>query len=293
VDIPLCFALVAWFFWMHHAWSWSRRRGALALYRLERLASSGDHARIEFMADALQRHPHVPPRVRAIALRCRAWARLCLGKLKQALDDVHLSLEWNARDGRTYLVLAMICWESDPQRALEALEEARKRKELWRWKPVENAIRTYQALALTVLRRGPEALACFESSPLSSKAPFQRQQARALALCGRFQEALERLRKVGEPDEYLTLSAFLFRAEKPEEALFWANRSLDERLSLTGISLKGAALASLGRHREMDECMEQWRRIVTRPADFTLHPALTDFGRKHLMSVQSNGLSCN
>ncbi|MBN9416988.1 hypothetical protein ABS71_05045 [bacterium SCN 62-11] len=287
MDFPLCFAIVAWLFWCQHLYRWAHRKGFTVLHRLDQLAKQGQHARLEVLADRLQRHPQAHPNVRAAALRCRALARLCLGRPKEAQNDAYLALEWNPKAGRSYLVLAMTCWEREPQKALDALEQASKHRQRLGWKNIAQAISTFRGLALTCLHRGPEALACLDASPLSQRPPFQRYRARALALCGRYQEALTILRTLKEPDEYLTLSNFLICGQRPEESLFWVNRSLQERLSLEGLTLKGASLASLGRDREFDACMQQWLGVVTRPADFALRPAITQFGRRHLIAKPS------
>ena len=287
MDLPLCFAIVAWLFWCQHFYRWANRKGFTVLYRLELLARQGKHARLEVLADRLQRYSQVHPNVRAVALRCRALARLCLGKRKEAQDDAYMALEWNPTAGRSYLVLAMTCWDREPQKALEALELASKHRQFLGRKSMGHAISTFRGLALTCLNRGPEALAFLDASPLSKRPPFQRYRARALALCGRYQESLTILRNLGEPDEDLTLSNFLISGERPEESLFWVNRSLEEKLSLEGLTLKGASLARLGRDREFEDCVQQWFGVVSRPSDFALNPGLTEFGRQHLLSRDS------
>ncbi|MBX3171968.1 MAG: hypothetical protein KF760_31460 [Candidatus Eremiobacteraeota bacterium] len=272
---------VTYLFWVLHAYRWAGRVGLVGLYRLEQLVRLARHQELERAAQAIQGHPQAIAFSRAAALRCRAYARLCLGKLKEAEDDVYLSLEWNAREGRSYLLLAMVCWEREPQRALEALTRAWQLRKFWGWKPVARAIVMYRGLALTCLNRGPEALECFQKSALPALPHCQRYRARALALCGRFQEGLEILRNLSEPDEYLTLAAFLQGAERYEDSLFWANRSLQENFSLEALALKGHALFSLGREPEAEHCLQRWLEIETRPADFALTPSLTHFGREN------------
>lgn len=193
-----------------------------------------------------------------------------------------LALEWNPKDGRTYLGKAMVCWHSEPEEALRALAQARQYRELWNWTPVQRQISLFEGLALTRLGRGEEALKCFAAFPIPPKPALQKYKAQALALSGKYQESLELFAAAGEEDARLALAGFLLSVDRHEESLFWLNRTLSEQRAGVPLLLKASVLTHLGNEREAAQCLEEWQALILRPRDYVFYPELTEFGRSHL-----------
>ena len=152
------FLLVVGLFYLHHLIRWQIRRGSLALIKLRKLVHSRALPEVERLASILSQHPHCPPRTRGAALRCRAWGRICTGRLKEARDDVAQALEWNPRDGRAYLVGAMADWHAHPEAALHCLERAQQYREKVGQRDFDRTVSKFRGLALTRLGRGEEAV---------------------------------------------------------------------------------------------------------------------------------------
>jgi tetratricopeptide (TPR) repeat protein len=281
--------LIVGLFYLYHLIRWQMRRGDYALARLHKLVRSRSLREVERLASTLIQHPHCPPRSRAAALRCRAWSRICSGRLKEARDDAAQALEWNPRDGRAYLVKAMADWQAHPETALHSLDLAEQYRELRGRREFDRAVRKFRGLALSRLGRGPEAVAQLQGAILPEDRVTQRYLGHALALCGRYQEALQRLEAAGDKNPRFAMGVFLLTSGRAQESLFWLNRARDERPASVTLFFEAGALYQLGDERGGDRCMEEWMSILQRPADFNLYPELTEFGRTHLAGRNSAG----
>lgn len=285
--------LICGLFYLHHLVRWQMRRGHYALARLRKLVHLRSLDEIEVLASHLSHHPHCSSTLRATALRCRAWARICRGRLREARNDVAQALEWAPRDGKTYLLKAMVDWQSNPEDALRSLDRARQYRKFWGRRAFDRAIAKFRGLALVRLGRGEEALLQFAALPPNQDLAMQRQTAQALALAGRYQESLERFQAVGERDPRLALGRYLLDAKRPQESLFWLNRALNEQPTAMALFLKAEALFHAGDESQSIRCLDEWMAILMRPADYRLCPEMTEFGRLHLVGRPSTKVHCN
>ena len=261
--------LIAGCFYLHHLVRWQMRRGQYAFAKLQKLVHSRSYDQVEVVAGSLSRHPHCGASMRAAALRCRAWGRICRGLLKEARDDVAQALEWNPRDGRAYLVKAMADWNTHPAEALLSLDRAYQYRDRWGRRAFEQTISKFRGLALSRLGRAEEALVHFAASPGGLDRVMEKYAARALALSGRYQESIDRFRAAGEDNPRMALGLFLLSAGRPEESLFWLNRAVE--------------------HQPAHYYLSEDEARSERPADYRLQPELTEFGRRHLVGRKSAG----
>lgn len=285
--------LICGLFYLHHLVRWQMRRGHYALAKLNKLVQSQSLDEIEILAGHLSRHPHCSSTIRATALRCRAWSRICRGRLREARNDVAQALEWDPRDGRTYLVKAMVDWQTNPEDALRSLDRTRQYRPFWGRRAFDQAVAKFRGLALVQLGRGEEALLQFAALPSNQDLTMQRQTAQALALAGRYQESLMCFQTVGEKDPRLALGRYLLDAKRPQESLFWLNRTLSEQPTAMALFLKAEALFHSGDESESSRCLEEWMAILMRPADYPLYPEMTEFGRLHLSGRPATRVHCN
>ena len=282
--------LIVGLFYLYHLVRWQIRRGDYLLARLRKLVHSRSLAEVERLASILNQHPHCPASTRAMALRCRAWGRICCGRLKEARDDVAQALEWNPRDGRAYLVRAMADWQADPESALHSLDLAQRYRGIRGRREFDRTVSKFRGLALSRLGRGEEAVVHLQAVVLPAEDRVtQRYLGQALALCGRYQEALQRLEAAGEENPRFTMGVFLLTSGRPQESLFWLSRARDEQPASVTLFFEAGAFYQLGDEPGGDRCMEEWMGIMQRPADFNLYPELTEFGRQHLLGRKSPG----
>jgi tetratricopeptide (TPR) repeat protein len=289
MSFGLLLLLVVSQFYLHHLIRWQMRRGTYALVRLQRFVLAGALPEVERLSSELLGHPHCPPSTRSAALRCRAWGRICTGRLTEARNDVAQALEWNPRDGRAYLVQAMATWQTNPESALDSLNLAEVRRGWLGNREFRRALRKFRGLALSRLERWEEAVGELESGVLSEDHFTQRYLGRALAMCGRYQEALLRLEAAGEASPRYALGVFLLASGRAQDSLFWLYRAREEKPKSQTLLLEAQAFHQLGDPVGADRCLENWRSILQRPADFVVYPEITEFGSIHLAGRRDLG----
>lgn len=267
------------------------RSGVLVLHRIFTRIRRQDYTEVERLTTLLKQHPQATPPIRAAALRCRGLARICQGQLEEARNDLALALEYNPRDGRAYLVQAMADWYERPESALLSLERAVLHRPFFCERLYHQTVAKFRGLALLQMGRPQEALAQFAAMPPGKDPVMSGFQARALALLGRYQESLRHFQDQGQSDPRQALGLFLLMSQRPAESLFWLERS--EQPTVHTLFFKAGALSGLGLERESDRCLGEWHEILSRPADFCMFPALTEFGRTHLSQPSTGNRPCS
>lgn len=288
-DFDLLF-LVTLMFYAYKLARACSRLGVMVLYQIFMKVHRKEYAEVERLSALIKDHPQATPKVRAAVLRCLGLAKICQGRLEEARNDLALALEYNPRDGRAYLVQAMANWYEHPQSALLSLERAVRFRPFFCERLYHQTVARFRGLALVQLGQAQEALDQF-AAMRPGRDPFVSGfRAQALALVGRYQEALQHFKEQGQADPRQALGLFLLGARRPAESLFWLERS--EQPTVHTLFFKAGALSELGRERESCRCLQEWNEILSRPADFCLFPAMTEFGRTHLIQRPTANRSC-
>jgi tetratricopeptide (TPR) repeat protein len=228
-----------WGMWLKHQLEWLARWGVGAQLELWWSLRQQRWQRVEQAAHGLLAHPGSLRAFRADALRSRALVHGKNGREGLALLDVAAALEVGIEPGRSWFVRGLILYHFGRHPlALSALEQCLLCTPFWQLRLRRTALR-FQGLARLAMGQA-EAL---EPLLLSGQSRPE-ERAAALALAGRYQDALQHLgcrRRLAE---------VLLRHRHLEPAYFWARRQLELETSRETLLLTGRVCLALDRLEE-------------------------------------------
>lgn len=228
--------------WLKHQLEWLARWGLGAQLKLWWCLRQQRWHGIEQAANGLLAHPGSLQAFRANALRSRALVHLKNNQEGMALLDVAAALESRIEPGRSWFVRGLILYHFGRHLwALNALEQCLSCTPVWQVGLRRTALR-FQGLARLALGQA-EAL---ESLLLSGQSRPE-ERAAALALAGRYQEALQHL---DGPCCRQRLAELLLHHRHLQPAYFWARRQLELETTRESLLLVGRVCLALDRLEE-------------------------------------------
>lgn len=262
--VDLCLLYLHMILWLHllaftslgfllkHQYERASRVGFLLHLQLWYSLKRQRWERVHSVSQSLLAHPGCSLSYRADALRCRALVHMRSGREGEALQDCLLAVQTGRDPARSWLIRGLVLFHfRHYEPSLGSLEQCLQLARPWRLSIRRLALR-FHGLALLASGR-PEAL----DSLLRSGQATAEERASALALAGRYQQALELL---GSWRPRQRLAELLLAHRHLKAAHFWIRRQLELETSLQGLLLAGRIALELD---EVEEARQHFTAALS------------------------------